>query len=124
MKALHLALDDEYHALATYLSVMETFGEVEPFASIAESEQRHIAALINQFNKYGIPVPENSWSGTITPFDNISQACQVGVQTEIANADLYAELFDVTENQSLIRVFTNFSRVSIERHLPEFQVCQ
>jgi len=124
IEALHLALDDEYHALATCLSVKETSGNVEPFVSIALSEQRHIDALVKQFNKYGIPVPENSWIGTISPFDSINQACQVGVQAELANAVLYAELFDVIENQSLVRVFTNLSRASTESHLPEFQACQ
>jgi hypothetical protein len=123
VQALHMALDDEYHALATYLSVMETFGDVEPFASIAQSEQRHIEALLNQFNKYDIPVPENPWLGEVAPFESVQQACQTGVEAEIANAELYEELFQMTDNADLIRVFTNLSRASSESHLPEFESC-
>lgn len=123
VQALHMALDDEYHALATYLSVIETFGDVEPFSSIAQSEQRHIEALLNQFNKYGIPVPENPWLGEVAPFESIQQACQTGVEAEVANAELYEELFQMTDNADLIRVFMNLSRASSESHLPEFESC-
>jgi hypothetical protein len=72
LEALHLALDDEYHALAVYQSVIVSFGEVEPFVEIAQSEQRHIDALINQYNKHGIPVPENTWIGNI-PLSKVSR---------------------------------------------------
>jgi len=124
VQALNLALQDEYRALATYLSVIDAFGNVEPFASIALSEQRHINALINQFNKYGIPVPENTWLGNIDPFESVQQACQAGVQAEIANADLYTTLFSMTEKADLVRMFTNLSQASIESHLPEFEACE
>jgi len=123
VQALNLALEDEYRALATYLSVIDAFGNVEPFANIAQAEQRHIDALINQFNKYGVPVPENTWLGNIDPFESVQQACQAGVEAEIANADLYTTLFSMTEKADLVRVFTNLSQASIESHLPEFESC-
>ena len=123
IQALHMALDDEYHALATYLSVIETFGEVEPFVSISQSEQRHIEALVNQFTKSGIAVPQNPWLGEIPPFESLNQACQTGVEAEIADADLYTRLFSMTDNPALIRVFTNLSRASLESHLPQFESC-
>lgn len=123
IQALHMALDDEYHALAVYQTVIETFGQVEPFASIAQSEQRHIEALANQFNKNGIPIPENPWLGTIPTFESLDQACQSAAQAERENAELYEELFNLTDNPSLINVFTNLSRASLESHLPEFEAC-
>jgi len=123
IEALHMALDDEYHALATYLSVMETFGDVEPFANIAQAEQSHIDALVNQFNKYAIPVPENPWIGNVPTFASLTQACQTGVDAEIANAALYDKLFSMTDNAALIRVFTNLRNASLEHHLPEFEAC-
>lgn len=124
IQALEMALDDEYHALATYISVMNTFGEVEPFYNIAQSEQRHIDALVNQFEKYGVPVPENPWLGEIGAFDSLSQACQTGVEAEIANAELYTTLLEMTAKADLLRVFTNLSRASMESHLPEFEACR
>jgi hypothetical protein len=124
IQALHLALDDEYHALATYLSVIDTFGQVEPFTSIAESESRHIEALVNQFLKYGITVPENEWLGSIPVFESVTQACEAGAAAEVANAALYERLFSMTDNQVLLRVFTNLSQASLESHLPEFEACK
>ena len=124
IQALHMALDDEYHALAVYQSVIETFGEVDPFVEIAQSEQRHIEALINHFEKHGIPIPENPWLGEIPPFESVQAACQAGVEAEIANAALYDQLFSMVDDRGLIQVFTNLSCASLESHLPEFEACQ
>ena len=44
IRALNEALDDEYHAWATYDQVIAYFGEVAPFRHIREAEARHIAA--------------------------------------------------------------------------------
>ena len=124
IEALNLALDDEYQALAIYQSVIVTFGEVEPFVEIAASEQRHIEALINQFNKYDLSVPENPWIGNVPTFDSLQQACQAGVEAEIANADLYNQLFSMTDDPNLTRVLTNLSNASWNSHLPQFEACQ
>lgn len=124
LKALNLALDDEYHALSVYQSVLETFGPVEPFVEIAQSEQRHISALVNQYEKHGIDVPENTWSGKVPTFDSLPAACQSGADAEIANYDLYQELLSMTDDPGLIQVFTHLSRASQESHLPQFLDCQ
>jgi len=124
IQALELALDDEYHALAVYQSVIADFGEVEPFVEIAQSEQHHIDALLNQFDKHGLAIPENPWLGNIPGFESVQAACQVGVEAEIANVTLYEQLFSMTDDPTLIQVFTNLSRASQESHLPEFQSCR
>jgi hypothetical protein len=122
--ALKFALDDEYHALAVYQSVISTFGEVDPFVELAESEQRHINALHNQFDKNGLSIPENPWLDGIPVFDHIQQACQFGVETEVANAELYDRLINLTDHPSLIRIFTNLRNASLNNHLPKFESCQ
>ncbi len=124
IQALHLALDDEYHALAVYQSVIETFGQVEPFVEIAQSEQRHIDALANHFEIYGLPVPENPWIGSIPAFESLSAACQAGAEAEVANAALYEQLLSMVDSSGLIQVFNNLSRASIESHLPQFEACR
>jgi hypothetical protein len=124
VEALYLALDDEYHTLAVYQSVIDSFGEVDPFVDIALSEQRHIDALIKQFNKHELDVPDNSWIGNVSKFDSITQACQVGVEAEIGNAELYNQLFRMTDDISLTRVFTNLRNASLKSHLPQFEACQ
>ena len=39
-EALVAALDDEYHARATYRAVINAFGDVRPFVNIVESDVR------------------------------------------------------------------------------------
>lgn len=124
IEALHRALDDEYHALAVYQSVIVAFGPVEPFVEITAAEQRHIEALSNQFNKHGLPIPENPWIGQIPPFESVQQACLASAQAEIDNAALYDQIFSQVADPSLIRVFTNLRNASLENHLPQFEACQ
>ena len=68
IRTLHEALDDEYHAWATYDQVIADFGEVRPFSNIREAEARHIEALCTLFARYGLPVPENTWPGRVARY--------------------------------------------------------
>ncbi len=122
--ALTMALDDEYKALATYDTVINTFGQVAPFAQIAQAEQNHIDALVAKFDKYGLEVPENPWYDQVPVFDSLEAACAASAQAVIDNADHYEQFFLMTDNADLIQVFTNLSRASLESHLLEFQACK
>jgi hypothetical protein len=51
------ALDDKYKARATYRKVIETRGPIRPFINMVEAEERHVAALLSLFGRYGLPVP-------------------------------------------------------------------
>lgn len=124
VQALQMALDDEYHALAVYQSVLETFGAVQPFEEIAQAEQHHIEALLRHFSKHGILVPENTWLGNIPVFESVQAACQAGVVAESENIALYDQLLTLTDDPGLVQVFTNLRRASQESHLPELQACQ
>jgi len=124
IEALHMALNDEYHALAVYQAVITDFGEISPFVEIAESETRHIEALLKHFGKHNILPPQNTWLGNVPSFDSVQDACQAGVEAELANIALYEQLFTMVDDPGLIQVFTSLSQASRESHLPEFQSCQ
>lgn len=123
IEALNLAIQDEYRALTIYQTVMDTFGDVYPFNSIAQSEQKHIAALEHMFEKYDLEIPANEWYGNVPVFESVSAACEAGVEAEIDNAGLYDQLFSMTDNQDLTQIFTNLSRASLNSHLPMFESC-
>ena len=123
IQALYRALDDEYKALATYQSVMATFGQVRPFVNIARAEQNHISALVTLFERYSLPVPENDWAGQVPQFESLAAACQAGVQAEIENAALYDELFASVDHADITRIFQQLRDASQEQHLPAFQRC-
>ncbi len=123
VKALKMALDDEYRAKATYLKVIEDFGARRPFTSILDSEQRHINALIPFFTIYGEAIPANPYLGKIDSYASFKAACEAGVQAEMANVALYDSIFSMTDDPDLIAVFQNLQWASQNRHLRAFKRC-
>lgn len=122
-KALHEALADEYKAEALYTKVIEKHGEVRPFINIIRSEQQHSASLINLYNAFGLEVLKNTYFDTVEAPATVQEACQIGVDAEIANMQMYDRLLEQAENQDIRRVFENLSAASENKHLPAFERC-
>lgn len=124
--ALDEAINDEYKAYSTYEAVINKFGNIRPFSMIIRAEEQHISSLKAIYDKYGLTPPTNTLSGTITAPSTVQQACQTGVQAEIANAALYQEklLPAVTDYPDIMAVFENLSNASQQKHLPAFEKCQ
>ena len=123
-KVLIEAINDEYKARATYRQVINKFGEIRPFINIADAESRHIEALLPLFEKYGVTVPEDNWASSIEAPQSILEACQVGVEAEIENAEMYDRLLELTVDYPDVQlVLTQLQRASTENHLPAFQRC-
>ena len=120
--ALVQAIQEEYRARDLYRSVLDTWGNVAPFNTIVKSEQQHIAALERQASKYGVAIPAPE-TPDFPQFDNLAEACQAGVDAEIADAALYDDLLAVTAHSDLVRVYTNLQRASLKAHLPAFEAC-
>lgn len=124
--ALKTALDDEYKALATYEAVIAQYGAVRPFIMISRAEERHISALKSLFDKYGIAVPENSYLGKVSTSGMLAEACQTGVDAEVANASLYKDnlMPVVAAYPDITQVFSQLMTASLEKHLPAFERCR
>ncbi len=124
-KALGEAINDEYKALSTYEAVIAKFGIVRPFSMIKSAEEQHIASLKAIYDKYGLEIPENSWPSKISTPTTLKEACQIGVDAEIANAALYKDklLPAVQEYEDIMLVFTNLMNASEQKHLPSFEKC-
>jgi len=92
---------------------------------IKGAEEQHIASLKSIYDKYGIEVPVNEWSDTVTVPASLQEACQVGVDAEIANASLYRDRLipAVTEYEDIMLVFENLMNASEQKHLPAFEKC-
>ncbi len=122
--ALVEALEEEYGAVALYESVMDAFGTEQPFASIARSEQTHVNALLNIFERYGVTAPAAPAATDLPSFDTLEAACAAGVEAEIADGALYDELMPLFDQSDVLRVFENLQRASLENHLPAFEACE
>ena len=123
IQALNEALDDEYHAWATYDQVIADFGEARPFINIRDAEARHIEALCTLFARYGLPVPENPWPGKVPRYTSLHAACEAGVAAEIANGEMYERLLGATQRPDILTVLRNLQEASQQRHLGAFRRC-
>lgn len=123
--ALDLALADEYKALSVYEAVIAKFGPVRPFIMIKGAETQHIASLKALYDKYGLALPESAKLTIVTSPSTLSEACELGVTAEIANAALYQDqlLPSVSAYPDLTAVFTNLMNASSQKHLPAFNRC-
>jgi len=124
-EALGEAISDEYKALTLYQKVIAKLGTIRPFSMIIGAEEQHIALLKSLFNKYGLNVPQNVWSSKIVSPNSISEACQAGVDAEIANAAMYKDklLPVVKDYPDITLVFENLMNASQIKHLSAFEKC-
>ena len=117
-----LGPDGEYAASAMYQAVIDEFGDIEPYVSIKEGEERHIDALTRQLERMGYEVPDNPYLGEVSAPADLQTAAEAWAVGEIANVDMYDELLTQTEDKTLIRVLENLRRASLESHLPLFEL--
>ena len=115
--------EGEYAAYATYDAIVNEFGNVNPFANIMAAEAKHIEALQQILDFYGVEYPvENPYLGVIDAPESLAVAAQAGVEAEIANVALYqAQLNAVQDYPDVVAVFTNLQSASQQQHLPAFQ---
>jgi len=111
----------EYAAAASYLAVLDRFGEVEPYATILEGELRHIDALTRQLDRAGIEAPDNPYIALVVAPNNLQTAAEAWAEGEIDNVALYDELLDRADDSRLVAVLGNLRRASLESHLPLFE---
>ena len=71
--ALNDAIQDEYKARATYEKILDTFGDVRPFVNIINAEDRHVEALVWLHERYGVPVPEDTWADKRFPYASLKR---------------------------------------------------
>ena len=113
--------DGEYAAAASYLAVLEEYGQVEPYATIYEAELRHADALIRQLERLGAEVPENPYLGQIAAPADLQSAAEAWAEGEVLNVELYDYLLTMTEDEQLIKVLNNLRSASLDSHLPAFE---
>jgi len=122
--ALLMALDDEYKAEATYVAVIEKFGEIRPFINIIEAERRHAERAKAEMDRLGISYdPENPYLGVLVAPQSVLAACEQGVTAEIENIALYDRLLPTIQDASVLSTLTDLQWASRERHLPAFERC-
>lgn len=121
--ALEEALLDEYKARATYKKALETFGPTRPFSNIVEAENRHVQALLRQYERLDLTPPADDWEGYIEAPNSIAAACEEAIKAEIENGEMYDRLLPLVDDQAVYEVLLNLQDASQNRHLPAFRRC-
>jgi hypothetical protein len=115
-----LAMKDELLAHQEYTSILEVYPGLNPFASIIQSEVKHINALTPLFETYDIEeVQDESLNHVVLPTD-LSHAFYICVEAEVNNIAMYAlflEREDIPDDVRLI--FENLMSASYN-HLKAF----
>lgn len=122
-QALRIALYDEYHARAVYAKVIQAFGFVPPFSNIVQAEERHVAALLPLFAKYGVEPVIDDWADKVAAEATFGENCEVGVAAEIDNIKMYDNLIPYAEMPDVLDVFYRVQAASYNNHLPAFRAC-
>jgi len=118
---LEQALMDEYYAQAFYGAVLAQYGDVRPFSNIYTAEGRHTDALLALYDSYGWAAPANPYSAADFEFSSLADAAQRARDAEVANAELYAGLFNGLNDPQVSAVFSALQRASQENHLPALE---
>lgn len=115
--------EGEHAAYATYSAIIDTYGEVNPFTNIMESEAYHIEALTSILDAYDVSYPgENPYLGAIEVPESLAAAAQAGVDAELANVDLYQrQLEAVSDYPEIYNVFVSLQSASLNQHMPAFE---
>ena len=119
--ALDTALDDERRAKAFYKAVMEKFGDRKPFSNIIHSEQRHANALIAQYERLNLPIPDDHWENHsfIVP-NSFQETADMSIVAEIENVAIYDRIESMVSDEQVLAVFKRLRWASQERHLHAF----
>lgn len=120
--ALDRAIDDEQHAIAFYTAVMAKHGERRPFSNIINAERRHEAALLEQYERLELEVPDNRWAEhAFEVQDSFAEVCDASAVAEVRNGHIYDALIAECDDPAVRQVFERLRWASVERHLPAFR---
>lgn len=117
------ALTDAYRSRDTYQAAIARFGDNTPFANVAQSEDEHVNAWRREFERLGLAVPEDTFSGKVAVAGSFQEACAAGVAAEKEDVALYDRLLKETTDPALIAITQQQRTVSLENHLVAFERC-
>ena len=120
---LQIAIYDEFKAYETYSKIIETFGNINPFINIKESEAVHYSMLIKLAEKYSVEVPINDWKDKIEIPNNLIECYELGDAAEIENIAMYNNLLINSTKSDITDALFRLQAASFNNHLPAFRSC-
>lgn len=115
---LKYAIEDESLAKIEYNYIIETYGNINPFSNIINSEETHIELLTPLLEEYNIKIEELSDDNIIKP-TSIEEALKIGILAEVNNIKMYQSFLDAELPENVKSVFIDLLNAS-ENHLNAF----
>lgn len=116
-QALRIAVYDEYEAFESYQAIIDTHGQIEPFANIVQSEVKHYEELLVLCETYAVTPPINDIN--IVAPKTIQECYEVAIAAEIDNIYMYDSLLPYVGNyQDIQDVFFKLQAASYNNHIP------
>jgi hypothetical protein len=117
------AIREEYKARATYQAAIARFGDNTPFANVAQSEDEHVNAWRREFERLGLAVPEDTFSGKVAVAE-APGSLRSGVAAEKGGRRPVRPPNWRRPTPALIAIMRQQQRtVSLENHLVAFERC-
>lgn len=122
---LRYALQDEYAAKTEYAAILKQFGDRRPFSNIIRAEERHIAAIRQEYRRRSLPCPQENPVGQTASPKTLRQAYALGAQAEVENIAMYDRFLaspklHPPENETVRALFLQL-RAASTHHLRAFR---
>ena len=110
------AYQEEQAVLAQYEAVLDAFGDVRPFANIAQAERNHISHLEILLKAYDIALPAAPEKDSVQAPATIAEAVQLAIKLEQDDMALYEAYLQQELPDDVKFVFERL-RLASENHL-------
>ena len=118
LAALSEALRCAYRVRATYAAALDRFGDVEPFAHLAEVGQRQIDALRQLYLRKRVEPPSDRWTGQVELPRTLERARSEAIEAETETADTCERLLDQVEDPVVRMILSRLEEASRYQSLP------
>ncbi len=122
--ALYEAIQDAYRTYYTYTAVVEDLGSVEPFVTLAATEQAYVEELADLYRAVGATPPASIWnSGNVPQFQNREQACLAAEESEVATGLMFQRVLRFTLRNQIRDEFQQQREAARNAHRLAFRNC-
>ena len=122
IQALQIVLDREYRTKETYWKTIDTFGKIEPFETLIQSQDDYPEVLKSLFTRYSLQIPTDSWYKKIAKFDSTDEACNKTRNLERENINTYDELMPLVSKQDILDTF-QYLQIAHQSALEKLRDC-
>ena len=118
VRALNIALEQQYRSFATHDQVIRDFGPAQPLERIRDVEKGHIRVVEWLHTRYAVSLPKYHGRAHIPHFADFAHACAAAIESEREHLLVYRRLIESAREADVLGELRNLERASRDGHLP------